>query len=55
MGSPRRWVFLDLRQSSTQALALELQNYRYNVVMVEVDDFARVLKLIREAGEGPLK
>jgi len=54
MGSPHRWVFLDLRRSSKGVLILELQNYRYEVVMVEVDDVARVLKMILETGGGPL-
>jgi hypothetical protein len=47
MGSPHRWVFLNLRKSSKEVLVLELQNYRYDVVMVEVDDVARVLEMIR--------
>jgi len=47
MGSPHRWVFLDLRRSSKEVLVLELQDYRYDAVMVEVDDIARVLEMIR--------
>jgi hypothetical protein len=54
MGSPHRWTFLDLRRSSKEVLVFEPQNYRYDVVMIEVDDVARVLKMIREAGAGPL-
>ena len=30
MGSPRRWVFLDLRRFSNEVLVLELQGYRYD-------------------------
>jgi hypothetical protein len=30
MGSPHRWVFLDLRRSSNEVLVLELQNYPYD-------------------------
>jgi hypothetical protein len=41
-----RWVFLDLRRSSKEVPVLELQNYRYDVVMVEVDDVARALEMI---------
>jgi len=44
--SPHRWVFLDLRRSSKAVPVLELQNYRYDVVMVEVDDVARALEMI---------
>jgi hypothetical protein len=51
IGSPHRWVFLDLRRSSKEVLVLELQNYRYDVVRVEVDDVAWVLKMIREVGK----
>ena len=46
MGSPHQWVFLDLRQSSKEVLVLELQNHRYDIVMVEVDDVTRVLAMI---------
>lgn len=46
MGSPHRWVFLDLRQSSKEILVLQLEDYRYDVVMVEVDDVTAVLKMI---------
>jgi hypothetical protein len=51
MGSPHRRTFLDLRRSSQEVLALELQNHRYDVVMVDVDDVRGVLEMIREAGE----
>jgi hypothetical protein len=51
MGSPHRWVFLDLRRSSNEVLVLELQNYPYDSVMVEVDDVAEVLETLREAKE----
>ena len=51
MGSPHRWVFLDLRRSSKEVLVLEPQNYRYDAVMVEVDDVAGVLEIVREAKE----
>ena len=54
MGSPHRWVFLDLRKSSIEVLVLELVNYRYDVVMVEVDDVTRVLAMIDAVGQtGP--
>jgi hypothetical protein len=49
MGSPRRKVFLDLRRSSKQVLALELENHRYDAVLVEVEDVARALAMIAEA------
>ena len=51
MASPHCWVFLDLRRSSKEVLVLKLQNYRYDAVMVEVDDVAGVLKIAREAKE----
>ena len=49
VGSPRRKTFLDLRRSSKQVLSLELENYAYDAVLVEVDDIARVLAMIGEA------
>jgi hypothetical protein len=51
MGSPHRWVFLDLRRSSKEVLVLELQDYGYDAAMVEVDDVARVLKMIKKPRE----
>jgi hypothetical protein len=45
-GSPYRWVFLDLRRSSKEVPVLELQKYRCDIVMVEVDDVARALEMI---------
>jgi hypothetical protein len=50
MGSPPRRTFLALRRSSQQVLVLELHGYRYDGVRVEVDDVARVLGVIRNAG-----
>jgi hypothetical protein len=52
MGSPHRWVFLDLRRSSEEVLLLKLHNYSYEAVMVEVEDVSRVLEMIHEASEG---
>ena len=51
MGAPHRWASLDLRQSSIEVLVLELVNYRYDVIMVEVDDVTSVLAMIRTAGQ----
>jgi hypothetical protein len=49
MGSPRRRTFLDLRRTSKAVLFVELENYRYDTVIVEVDDITRVLQMIDEA------
>jgi len=51
MGSPHRWVFLDLRKSSREVLVLQLKDYRYDIVFVEVDDVTRVLAMISPAGQ----
>ncbi len=50
MGSPPRWTFLALRRSSREVLVLELRDYRYGVVRVEVGDVASILAMIRDAG-----
>lgn len=50
MGSPPRRTFLALRRSSREVLVLELRDYRYDIVRVEVDDVAGVLAMIRNAG-----
>jgi hypothetical protein len=49
MGRPHRWTFLDLRQSSENVLVLELKDYRYGAVMVEVADVQKTLQLIQGA------
>ena len=51
MGQPRQRVFLDLRSSSTNVLILELENYRYDRVMVEVADVNAALRLFQAPGE----
>ena len=54
MGSPRRRTFLDLRRSSKEVLSLDLENYRYDAVLVEVEDVHLVLEMIHEAAPGPV-
>jgi len=49
MGSPRRRAFLDLRRTSKEVLFLELENYPYDAVIVEVDDIIQTLQMIAEA------
>ena len=51
MGSPQRRVFLDLRRWSKEIVVLELENYPYALVMVEVSDVQGSLQLIRNATE----
>ena len=51
MGSPRRRSFLDLRRASKEVVVLELENCGYDLVMVEVSNADRALKLIAEAKE----
>jgi hypothetical protein len=52
IGSPPRRAFLELRRSSTEVLALELRDYLYDLVMVEIDDLAGTLASLRQAGIG---
>jgi len=49
MGASRRRAFLDLRRSSREVVKLELENYPYALIMVEVADAAKALALIRAA------
>jgi hypothetical protein len=49
MGTPRRHAFLDLRGSSKDVVVLELADYRYDLVMVEVADASRALQVIGAA------
>jgi len=49
MGSPHRRTFLDLRRSSKQVLSLDLENHRYDTVLVEVDDVFQILQMIEDA------
>jgi Fe-S-cluster formation regulator IscX/YfhJ len=49
MGQPRQRAFLDLRRSSKEVVILDLKNFRYDLVMVEVDDARKTVERILEA------
>jgi Ca2+/H+ antiporter len=48
MGQPRRIAFLHLNRSSRQVVVLDLRNFQYDLVMVAVDDAAKIVGQIVE-------
>jgi hypothetical protein len=47
IGSPHRWVFMDVRKSSKEIVTVELEGQRYASLIVEVKDAHAAVQQIR--------